>query len=31
MRDSIISHNLHIRKLRLTEIKELDYGKPPSK
>lgn len=31
MRDTIIIHNLHLRKLRLTEIKEFNHGKPASK
>lgn len=31
MRDTIISHHLHLRKLRLTEIKEFNHGKPASK
>lgn len=30
MRDTIISHNLHVKKLQLTEIKEFNHGKPAS-
>lgn len=30
MRDTIIIHSLHKRKLRLMAIKELDHGQPAS-